>query len=105
MPTINASKAGTAVKVTIIGKGNYTGKIVKTVYIVPAKPVISSVTGGKKNLTVSYRKVTGASGYQIAYSTSQSSGYKYLNLNSKTYKKTITKLSSGKKYYVKSTSI
>lgn len=96
-----ASKAGTAVKVTIIGKGNYTGKIVKTVYIVPAKPVISSVTGGKKNLTVSYRKVTGASGYQIAYSTSQSSGYKYLNLNSKTYKKTITKLSSGKKYYVK----
>ena len=96
-----ASKAGTAVKVTIIGKGNYTGKIVKTVYIVPAKPVISSVTGGKKNLTVSYRKVTGASGYQIAYSTSQSSGYKYLNLNGKTYKKTITKLSSGKKYYVK----
>ena len=96
-----ASKAGTAVKVTIIGKGNYTGKIVKTVYIVPAKQVISSVTGGKKNLTVSYRKVTGASGYQIAYSTSQSSGYKYLNLNSKTYKKTITKLSSGKKYYVK----
>lgn len=96
-----ASKAGTAVKVTIIGKGNYTGKIVKTVYIVPAKPVISSVTGGKKNLTVSYRKVTGVSGYQIAYSTSQSSGYKYLNLNSKTYKKTITKLSSGKKYYVK----
>ena len=96
-----ASKAGTAVKVTIIGKGNYTGKIVKTVYIVPAKPVISSVTGGKKNLTVSYRKVTGASGYQIAYSTNQSSGYKYLNLNSKTYKKTITKLSSGKKYYVK----
>ena len=96
-----ASKVGTAVKVTITGKGNYTGKIVKTVYIVPAKPAISSVTGGKKNLTVSYKKVTGASGYQIAYSTNQSSGYKYLNLNSKTYKKTITKLSSGKKYYVK----
>ena len=96
-----ASKVGTAVKVTITGKGNYTGKIVKTIYIVPAKPAISSVTGGKKNLTVSYKKVTGASGYQIAYSTNQSSGYKYLNLNSKTYKKTITKLSSGKKYYVK----
>ena len=96
-----ASKVGTAVKVTITGKGNYTGKIVKTIYIVPAKPAISSVTGGKKNLTVSYKKVTGASGYQIAYSTNQSSGYKYLNLNSKTYKKTITKLSSGKKYHVK----
>ena len=96
-----ASKVGTAVKVTITGKGNYTGKIVKTIYIVPAKLAISSVTGGKKNLTVSYKKVTGASGYQIAYSTNQSSGYKYLNLNSKTYKKTITKLSSGKKYYVK----
>ena len=95
------SKIGIAVKITINGKGSYTGKMVKTVYIVPAKPVISSVAGGKRSLTVSFKKTTGASGYQIAYSTSRNSSYKYANLNSKTFRKTITGLSRGKKYYVK----
>lgn len=96
-----ASKVGAAVKITITGKGSYTGKVTKTVYIVPARTAISSVKAGKKNLTVTYKKTTGASGYQIAYSTSQNSGYKYVNLNNKTVKKTISKLTSGKKYYVK----
>ena len=96
-----ASKVGAAVKITITGKGSYTGKVVKTTYIVPARTAISSVKAGKKNLTVTYKKTTGASGYQIAYSTSQNSGYKYVNLNNKTVKKTISKLTSGKKYYVK----
>lgn len=96
-----ASKVGAAVKITITGKGSYTGKVVKTVYIVPAKPTISSVRAGKKNMTVTYKKTTGASGYQIAYSTNQNSGYKYVNLNNKTVKKTINKLVSGKKYYVR----
>ena len=96
-----ASKIGTAVKVTITGKGSYTGKTVKTAYIVPAKPAVSSVISGKRSLTVSFKKTTGASGYQIAYSTSQSSGYKYSDLNSKTFRKTIIGLSSGKKYYVR----
>lgn len=52
-------------------------------------------------MTVTYKKTTGASGYQIAYSTNQNSGYKYVNLNNKTVKKTINKLVSGKKYYVR----
>ena len=96
-----ASKAGTAVKITITGKGSYTGKVVKTVYIVPGRPTISSVRAGKKNMTITYKKTAGASGYQIAYSTNQKSGYKYVNLNNKTVRKTISKLASGKKYYVK----
>lgn len=96
-----ASKVGAAVKIMITGKGSYTGKVTKTAYIVPARTAISSVKAGKKNLTVTYKKTTGASGYQIAYSTSQNSGYKYVNLNNKTVKKTISKLTSGKKYYVK----
>ena len=96
-----ASKVGAAVKITITGKGSYTGKVTKNAYIVPARTAISSVKAGKKNLTVTYKKTTGASGYQIAYSTSQNSGYKYVNLNNKTVKKTISKLTSGKKYYVK----
>lgn len=96
-----ASKVGSAVKVTINGKGNYSGKMVKTAYIVPAKPVISSTTGGKKKLTVSYKKTVGATGYQIAYSTSQNKDYKYINAGKNSSKKTISKLRSGKKYYVK----
>lgn len=96
-----AKKVGAAVKITIGGKGSYTGKIVKTAYIIPAKTTLSSVKAGKKNITVTYKKVTGVSGYQIAYSTKKSGGYKYLNLNSKTYKKTITRLTSGRKYYVR----
>ena len=52
-------------------------------------------------MTVTYKKTAGASGYQIAYSTNQKSGYKYVNLNNKTAKKTISKLASGKRYYVK----
>lgn len=96
-----ASKAGTAVKITITGKGSYTGKVVKTVYIVPARPTLSFVRAGKKTMTVTYKKTAGASGYQIAYSTNRNSGYKYVNLNNKTAKKTISKLASGKRYYVK----
>lgn len=96
-----ASKVGAMVKITITGKGSYTGKIVKTVYIVPRKPTISSVKSGKKNMTVIYKKTAGASGYQIAYSTNQKSGYKYVTLNNKTVRKTISRLTSGKKYYVK----
>lgn len=52
-------------------------------------------------MTVTYRKTTGASGYQIAYSTNQKSGYKYINLNNKVSKKTISNLKSGKKYFVR----
>ena len=52
-------------------------------------------------MTVIYRKTTGASGYQIAYSTNQKSGYKYINLNNKVSKKTISNLKSGKKYFVR----
>ena len=68
---------------------------------VPARPTISSVRAGKKNMTVTYKKTAGASGYQIAYSTNQKSGYKYVNLNNKTVRKTISKLASGKRYYVR----
>ena len=75
--------------------------MVKIVYIVPARPTISSIRAGKKNMTVTYKKTAGASGYQIAYSTNRNSGYKYVNLNNKTVRKTISKLVSGKRYYVK----
>ena len=90
-------------KATIIikGKNYYTGTVKKYFYIVPKKVTISSVKPGKKQLTVKYKKVTGASGYQIAYSTSKSKGFKYITVNSKTASKLIKKLKSKKNYYVK----
>lgn len=95
-----ASRVGAAVKITVAGKGFYTGKVTKSAYIVPAKGVLSSVKAGKRSMTVIYRRTTGASGYQIAYSTNKKSGYKYINLNNKVSKKTINNLKSGKKYFV-----
>ena len=87
--------------ITIKGKGSYMGSKIINFYIVPKKVTISSVKPGKKQLTVKYKKVTGASGYQIAYSTSKSKGFKYITVNSKTASKVIKKLKSKKNYYVK----
>ena len=95
----NKSTGKATVKIT--GKGNYTGSITKTFYIVPKAPTGLKLTTGKKNIKVSYKKSTGASGYQIAYSTSKSKGFKYITVNSKTASKVIKKLKSKKKYYVK----
>ena len=96
----NNIKTGKAT-VKITGKGNYTGSITKTFYIVPKAPTGLKLTTRKKNIKVSYKKSTGASGYQIAYSTSKSKGFKYITVNSKTASKVIKKLKSKKKYYVK----
>ncbi len=87
--------------ITIKGKGNYTGTKKINFYIVPKKVLISSVKPGKKQFTVKYKKVTGASGYQIAYSTSKSKGFKYITVNAKTASKVIKKLKSKKNYFIK----
>lgn len=85
--------------VKIIGKGNYSGSITKTFYIVPKTPTSLKVISGKKTAKVSYKKSTGASGYQIAYSTKKISGYQYVTTPS--LSKTISKLTSKKMYYIK----
>ena len=88
--------------VKIIGKGNYTGSITKTFYIVPKKVTISSAkSSAKKKITVKYKKVTGASGYQIAYQKSGSKKWTYTTVSSKSASKTLTKLTSKKNYKVK----
>lgn len=106
----NNTKVGTAtVKVT--GKGNYKGTVSKTFKIV--KPKVSKVTSlkakstAKKKLTVSWKKVSGVSGYKITYSLNKSfkKGSKYgtktVYVKASAKSKVLTKLKSGKKYYVK----
>lgn len=53
----------------------------------------------KKTAVVKFKKSTGASGYQISYRRKGTK--KYRNLYTKSLTKTIKKLSSKKKYYVK----
>ena len=58
---------------------------------------------GKKKVTVTYKKVSGATSYKVTYSTSKKfKKAKTATVKSgKTVKKTISKLKSKKTYYVK----
>ncbi|MBR1751897.1 MAG: leucine-rich repeat protein [Ruminococcus sp.] len=98
----NNKKIGTAT-VTVKGKGSYTGKVSKTFKINPKKTTVKKLTTPKtKQLKVTYKKVSGVTGYQITYSTSS----KYTKSTTKTVNvtstsKTIKSLKKGKTYYVK----
>ncbi len=60
-------------------------------------------TAGKKKVTLSWKKVTSAAGYEIVYSASKSfkNSKKATLSKGSTVKKTVKKLKSGKKYYFK----
>ena len=62
-----------------------------------------TVKSGKKSLTVSYKKVAKATGYQVQYSLkSNFKSAKTVKINKNTITKTtIKKLTSNKKYYVR----
>jgi len=69
----------------------------------PAKVTLSKVSAGSKSATPTWKKVSGASGYEVMYSTSSkfsSSKTATVNKGSST-KTTIKKLTKGKKYYFK----
>ena len=91
-------------KVTVKMKGNYSGT--KTLYfkVNPVKTTLSTLTAGKKALTVKWTKKTAqVTGYQIQYSTSKSfKSYKTktISKNSTTSTK-LTGLSAKKTYYVR----
>ncbi|MCQ2524314.1 MAG: fibronectin type III domain-containing protein [Lachnospiraceae bacterium] len=86
-------------------KSNYTGTKSLSFKINPIKTTISSLTADKKAFTVKWaKKTTQVTGYEIQYSTSSTfaSGNKTVKVTSaKTVSKTISKLTGGKKYYVR----
>ena len=80
-------------------------KTIKTATICKA-PAAPTLKAGTKSMKVSFKKVTGASGYEIAYSTSTSFTAKTTKKvtvtgTSATISKTIKNLTKGKTYYVK----
>ena len=108
--TVSYGKGRTNVgtyKITVKGKGKYTGKVVKTFKINPVKPSVSKPSAKKNQITVKWNQVKKqADGYQIMYSTSKN--FKKGNATEtklvKTAKTTSAKISglkSGKAYYVK----
>lgn len=97
---------GTA-KITISAAATYryaAGKVSFTVKVVPGKVTIGKLTGRKKALTVRWKRISGVSGYKIVYARNKSftKGKKTVTIKSyKTYYKTIRKLRSRVRYYVK----
>lgn len=87
-------------KVTITGKGNYSGKITKSYKIKIGTPKINKITTKSRKVTLKYSKITGAKSYEIYYSTKESSGFKKLGSTSKTTF-TSKKLTKNTKYYFK----
>ena len=98
----NNIKTGKAT-ITLTGRGNYTGKLVKTFYIVPKKMTINSLTSPlKKWIKLFWTSDANADGYQIVYATNKTftQGKGVIDLTSKNYKSKGINLQSGKRYYV-----
>lgn len=105
-------------KVTVTGTGaatitvkaartaNYNAaSVTVTIKASPAKQTLKSLKAVKgRKLTVTWKKDTRATGYQIQYSTDKNfkKGVKTATVSKyKTVSKTITKLTKGKRYYVR----
>ena len=87
----NNTKPGKATA-TITGKGDYTGTKTLTFKIVPKKVTLTGKTSGTKE-ALSWKKSTGAAGYEIYYSTD---GGKFTKLTTTKGLKYTAKLASGK---------
>ena len=98
----NNKKIGTAT-VTITGKGNYTGKKTVKFDIVPKPVKLSSLTAGKKELTVKWIKGSNITGYEIEYSLKKDFKDKKTVTIKKaaTTKTVLKKLQAAKTYYVR----
>lgn len=91
-------------QVRVALQGNYEGGEVLAFTIRPKATAVSKVTAGRKKLTVTWKKQSSqTSGYQIQYSTVSNfkkAKIKTISKNSTT-SAILTKLQSGKKYYVR----
>ena len=63
-------------------------------------PTSLKTTAGKRKVTITYKKATGATKYEIYRSTQKSKGYKKIATTTKT-KYVDSKVKKGKKYYYK----
>lgn len=99
---VTAKKAGT-VTITATAQGDSNISKHHTLIVTPAKMSKPSVYSPKKGkMTVSWHSQSGVSGYQIQYSTNPNfKKAKTVKIHSNKISRTISKLSVGKKYYVR----
>ena len=100
----NWTSAGyTPAPATPVAPATPTTAVKKTTVSKPKATTIKSLKKrGKKAVKITYKKVSGVSGYQIYMSTKKKSGYKKIaTLSSKKSSYTKGKLKKGKKYYVR----
>ena len=99
----NNVNVGTA-KITIKGKGKYTGSLTKSFKIIPRTTSVT-VSKGKKRFIARWKlRIPQTSGYQLQYSTNRSfkSFYKNITIsNNFTLSKNVTNLKSKTTYYVR----
>lgn len=103
--TVSASqkKIGSA-KVTLKGKGDYTGTKQITFKIVPKKPSLSKVKNSKsKTVVITWKRDKNVTGYEIYRSTSKKKNYKKIKTitKNKTTSYNNTELKKNKTYYYK----
>jgi len=99
----NNVNVGTA-KITIKGKGKYTGSLTKSFKIIPRTTSVT-VSKGKKRFIARWKlRIPQTSGYELQYSTNRSfkSFFKYITIsNNLTLSKNVTNLKSKTTYYVR----
>ena len=68
----------------------------------PKKVTVTRIkSSANAKLSIKYKKVTGASGYQIAFRKKGTGKWSYATVSNKTVSKTLSKLSRKKEYQVK----
>ncbi len=96
----NNKKIGVAT-VTVTGQGNYTGSRQLTFKIVPKAPAISRLKATSGQVTVSWKKVAGVTGYQVVYSLKSNfaSSVKKIAKGASKSSLVVKGLKAGKTYY------
>ena len=97
------NKAVGKATVVVKGKGKYTGTVKKAFRINPKKVSGLKLKAGTKRITATWKKVSGATGYQIEYGLKKDfKGAKKVTVKKgKTVKATLKKLKAKKTYYVR----
>jgi fibronectin type 3 domain-containing protein len=96
-----ANKAIGKGTVTVTGKGNFAGAKSVAFNVVPKKNKVSKATAGKKQVAVSWSKVSKSqkvSKYEVRYRTKGTSKWTTKAFDAKVAKATVKKLKKGKVY-------
>ncbi len=99
----SANKAVGTATVTVTGKGKYGESVKKTFNIYPKAVALSGLTAGKQQLTVAWKKASGAARYEVQYGLKKSfaGATKVTIKKAATVKTVLNNLTTGKTYYVR----